>query len=245
MCWLEEQCVTYDLRDNNDQCTTMYSRTPIYRDPRGKGFCPVNRGTRYIGMKYRSFPISGKFIVPVNRGSGISGPGKSGSDCITIVGPGQTSIYRDAQGKGVCPVNRGLAVLTCLSRLSSSFKKRIISAKNIHSQSPIYRTKPYPLSIPVNRAPTVIPFTEGKKTLPLEKWTRHRYNYPSSGPGLGSEKGTGSVHRYKLRSLLSLIKRGLNFSYQQLQRNNTAVFRTQHMFHGIPDEKPSYQLLLI
>ena len=29
----------------------MYSRTPIYRDARGKGFCPVNRGARYIGVK--------------------------------------------------------------------------------------------------------------------------------------------------------------------------------------------------
>eukprot|EP00116_Pleurobrachia_bachei_P003983 sb/3464245/ len=30
-----------------------YSRTPIYRDPRGKGFCHVNRGARYIVVKYR------------------------------------------------------------------------------------------------------------------------------------------------------------------------------------------------
>eukprot|EP00116_Pleurobrachia_bachei_P000851 sb/3461113/ len=29
----------------------VYSRTPIYRDARGKGFCPVNRGVRYIGVK--------------------------------------------------------------------------------------------------------------------------------------------------------------------------------------------------
>ena len=32
--------------------TLYYSRTPIYRDARGKGFCPVNRGARYIGVKY-------------------------------------------------------------------------------------------------------------------------------------------------------------------------------------------------
>ena len=32
---------------------TRYSRTPIYRDARGKGLCPVNRGARYIGVKYR------------------------------------------------------------------------------------------------------------------------------------------------------------------------------------------------
>eukprot|EP00116_Pleurobrachia_bachei_P012336 sb/3472598/ len=31
----------------------IYSRTPFYRDARGKGFCPVNRGARYIGVKYR------------------------------------------------------------------------------------------------------------------------------------------------------------------------------------------------
>jgi hypothetical protein len=31
----------------------IYSRTPIYRDARGKGFCPVNRGARYIGVIYR------------------------------------------------------------------------------------------------------------------------------------------------------------------------------------------------
>eukprot|EP00116_Pleurobrachia_bachei_P018230 sb/3478492/ len=69
---------------HNHTCTVAvykYSRTPIYRDPRGKGFCPVNRGARYIGMK---FLYRGKFILPVNRGSGISGPGKSGFDCIYI-----------------------------------------------------------------------------------------------------------------------------------------------------------------
>eukprot|EP00116_Pleurobrachia_bachei_P012770 sb/3473032/ len=40
------------------------SRTPIYRDNQGnrKGFCPVNRGTRYIGVIYRIF-------CPVNRGA--------------------------------------------------------------------------------------------------------------------------------------------------------------------------------
>eukprot|EP00116_Pleurobrachia_bachei_P003683 sb/3463945/ len=30
---------------------TKYSRTPIYRDARGKGFCPVNRGAPYIVVK--------------------------------------------------------------------------------------------------------------------------------------------------------------------------------------------------
>ena len=45
-----------------------YSRTPIYRDARGKGFCPVNRGARYIGVKYRKFPILGE----------VDPPGKSG-----------------------------------------------------------------------------------------------------------------------------------------------------------------------
>eukprot|EP00116_Pleurobrachia_bachei_P002266 sb/3462528/ len=45
-----------------------YSRTPIYRDARGKGFCQVNRGARYIGVKYRKFPILGE----------VDPPGKSG-----------------------------------------------------------------------------------------------------------------------------------------------------------------------
>eukprot|EP00116_Pleurobrachia_bachei_P005482 sb/3465744/ len=68
-----------------------YSRTPIYRDARGKGFCPVNRGARYIGVIYRIFcPVNrdrGNFILPVNRGSGKSGPGKSGFDCISYYVP--------------------------------------------------------------------------------------------------------------------------------------------------------------
>eukprot|EP00116_Pleurobrachia_bachei_P017422 sb/3477684/ len=59
-----------------------YSRTPIYRDAWGKGFCPVNRGARYIGVIYRIFC---PFILPVNRGSGKLGPDKSGSDCIYIM----------------------------------------------------------------------------------------------------------------------------------------------------------------
>eukprot|EP00116_Pleurobrachia_bachei_P008853 sb/3469115/ len=149
---------------------SYYSRTPIYRDARGKGFCPVNRGARYIGVKYRKFPILGKFTLPVNRGSGKSGPGKSGSDlrgtmsiplrassfswvnvagssnrntwtiscgggeggggklekylaraglepttsdpklvimCLQLSYYSRTPIYRDARGKGFCPVNRG------------------------------------------------------------------------------------------------------------------------------------------
>eukprot|EP00116_Pleurobrachia_bachei_P014778 sb/3475040/ len=64
-----------------------YSRTPIYRDARGKGFCPVNRGARYTEVKYCTVQIlySEKFILPVNRGSGNSGPGVSGSDCSTLI----------------------------------------------------------------------------------------------------------------------------------------------------------------
>eukprot|EP00116_Pleurobrachia_bachei_P009568 sb/3469830/ len=46
----------------------VYSRTPIYRDPRGKGFCPVNRGARYIGVKYREIPISGEIYHPGKSG---------------------------------------------------------------------------------------------------------------------------------------------------------------------------------
>eukprot|EP00116_Pleurobrachia_bachei_P012136 sb/3472398/ len=44
------------------------SRTPIYRDARGKGFCPVNRGDRYIGVKDRYFPISGELYPPGKSG---------------------------------------------------------------------------------------------------------------------------------------------------------------------------------
>eukprot|EP00116_Pleurobrachia_bachei_P007391 sb/3467653/ len=47
----------------------IYSRTPIYRDARGKGFCPVNRGARYIGVKYRQFPISGEVYPPGKSGA--------------------------------------------------------------------------------------------------------------------------------------------------------------------------------
>eukprot|EP00116_Pleurobrachia_bachei_P005031 sb/3465293/ len=118
------------IRDQHFLIRSVYSRTPIYRDPRGKPFCPVNRGARYIGVyqppsnrvsnrcilsrvlslisrfetnrymipirpselqkqvyqqaKLRKFSKKnrGKEILPVNRGSGKSGPGKSGSDCI-------------------------------------------------------------------------------------------------------------------------------------------------------------------
>eukprot|EP00116_Pleurobrachia_bachei_P002805 sb/3463067/ len=60
----------------------MICRSLIYRDAREKGVCPVNRGARYIGVKDRHFPHRGKFTLTVNRGSGKSGHGKSGPDCI-------------------------------------------------------------------------------------------------------------------------------------------------------------------
>eukprot|EP00116_Pleurobrachia_bachei_P005869 sb/3466131/ len=65
--------------ESNDEINRVhtYSRTPIYRDARGKGFCPVNRGAQYIGVKYRLFPISGEFYPP----------GKSGFRDCTIVQP--------------------------------------------------------------------------------------------------------------------------------------------------------------
>eukprot|EP00116_Pleurobrachia_bachei_P018407 sb/3478669/ len=43
----------------------------------GESGCPVYRGQIAVNFLYR-----GNFILPVNRGSGKSGPGKSGSDCI-------------------------------------------------------------------------------------------------------------------------------------------------------------------
>eukprot|EP00116_Pleurobrachia_bachei_P000671 sb/3460933/ len=45
----------------------------------GKSGCPVYRGQIAVNFLYR-----GNFILPVNRGSGKSGPGKSGSDCISL-----------------------------------------------------------------------------------------------------------------------------------------------------------------
>eukprot|EP00116_Pleurobrachia_bachei_P004120 sb/3464382/ len=45
----------------------------------GKSGCPVYRGQIAVNFLYR-----GNFILPVNRGSGKSGPGKSGSDCTII-----------------------------------------------------------------------------------------------------------------------------------------------------------------
>eukprot|EP00116_Pleurobrachia_bachei_P011816 sb/3472078/ len=45
-------------------------RTPIYRDARGKGFCPVNRGARYIGVKDRYLPKSGEVFPPGKSGAG-------------------------------------------------------------------------------------------------------------------------------------------------------------------------------
>eukprot|EP00116_Pleurobrachia_bachei_P016121 sb/3476383/ len=54
----------------------------------GERVLPVKSGCRYIGVIYRIFcPVNrdrGNFILPVNRGSGKSGPGKSGSDCICL-----------------------------------------------------------------------------------------------------------------------------------------------------------------
>eukprot|EP00116_Pleurobrachia_bachei_P017113 sb/3477375/ len=52
------------------------NRTPIYRVARGKGFCPVVRVPGISGSKSVNLLNRGKFILPVNRGSG-----KSGSDC--------------------------------------------------------------------------------------------------------------------------------------------------------------------
>eukprot|EP00116_Pleurobrachia_bachei_P019089 sb/3479351/ len=53
-----------------------YARMPIYRDARGKGFCPVNRGARcpvyLIGVGYEYIRIFGE-VYP---------PGKSGSGCM-------------------------------------------------------------------------------------------------------------------------------------------------------------------
>ena len=43
----------YTAEGAGDCPITLYSRTPIYRDTREKGFCPVNQGGRYIGVKYR------------------------------------------------------------------------------------------------------------------------------------------------------------------------------------------------
>eukprot|EP00116_Pleurobrachia_bachei_P015701 sb/3475963/ len=74
-----------------------YSRTPIYRDARGKGFCLVNRGSRYIRVKYCLFPILGEDHAPR----------KSGFDCMEKIKYSRTPIYRDARGKGFCLVNRG------------------------------------------------------------------------------------------------------------------------------------------
>eukprot|EP00116_Pleurobrachia_bachei_P006007 sb/3466269/ len=57
-------------------------RTPIYRDARGKGLCPVNRGARYIGVKYRKFPISGKVDPPGK--SGFRDPFRRGDNILVL-----------------------------------------------------------------------------------------------------------------------------------------------------------------
>eukprot|EP00116_Pleurobrachia_bachei_P012344 sb/3472606/ len=55
---------------------TIAESDPVLPGSSGERIFPGISGLNTVNFLYR-----GKFILPVNRGSGISGPGKSGSDC--------------------------------------------------------------------------------------------------------------------------------------------------------------------
>eukprot|EP00116_Pleurobrachia_bachei_P015559 sb/3475821/ len=111
----------------------------------------ISLGPGISGSNTVTYIFRGKIILPVNRGSGKSGPGKSGSDCQHIME--HCNINRIQSDPDLPGPDLPEPRFTGRKNFPR-FRNLTVYHPDIPG-TPIYRAKPFPQSIPVNRGSTV------------------------------------------------------------------------------------------